>query len=163
NHVYRTTNGGGTWLLNFDFATDSSNGLTGPFGALACPDTSTCYAAGTAGEIGMTVNGGQTWVTDLSPVLTDLTGVSCSSPSTCDFSTSGSTVVRTTDYGATFNVEYGSGSLDFKAVSCPGAAACSAAGSACAIAATTNAGAAWSLQAPIGPTTEIRRMACPDA
>ena len=50
---------------------------------VSCPSTSVCFAAGNAGTILATKNGGQTWLPQTSGTTQNLNGVSCTSPTAC--------------------------------------------------------------------------------
>ncbi len=152
--VFRTTNGGTTWVSSaLPAAVASEAALVG----IACPSTSVCEAVGTnnsenGGAVALrTTNGGASWSTQKLPKnIADLTAVACATASTCEV------------VGASFAISSG-----YTLLACPGSATCpEAAASANAPAypyalRTTDGGAKWvSTKLPSSVGT-LSAVACP--
>ena len=164
NLVYVTTDGGVTWTISFNLASDSQAGISAPFGAITCPSATTCFAVGGSGLIATTTDGGANWRTDNSSSNVTLTGVSCPDTNTCYATASDSTILHTTDNGGIWDVQMGTN--PYAAISCPSPAVCFAVGSGGvnpgAVSATANGGAAWTRQQPAGTTRSIHGISCPN-
>ena len=127
--------GGNAFVFN-------GSGWSGPFtvnhvsnsegiGGISCPSASFCVAAGQAGSIETSTNGGSAWSTPINLGANRLTAVSCPSSSFCvavDTAGNAYTYNGSSWSGAapidTVNGAIGGGSLD--SVSCPSASFCAA-------------------------------------
>jgi photosystem II stability/assembly factor-like uncharacterized protein len=161
--VFSTNDGGTTWTLSFNLATDPQAGGTSPLGSISCPSVTVCYAAGGPGLVATTTNAGATWRTDFTSSNATVTGISCPSISSCYASATDSTILYTTDYGGTWTVQLGSFNTYYRSLSCPTTTACFAVGANGVISATTIAGSAWTKPAPSEPTTLVKGMSCATA
>src|SRR3984893_955408 len=163
--VLSSSDGGATWALSFDAATDPFAAGGRGFSAIDCPSTYACYAVGTgsappgpAGVYATTTNGGVTWRTESGPASTSINGMSCPTTSTCYVAATDASIFHTADFGGTWDIQLGSTNTWYWSISCPSTTVCFAGGSGFAggmTSVTTTAGAAWSMSQPAGSTNPI--------
>lgn len=160
--IYKTPDGGATWALTFDTATDPYVGGSGSDGlwAIDCPSTTACYSVGSSGLIATTSDGGANWRGDFPPTGTGLFGLSCPSASTCFAAGDDSVVLRTTDFGRSWEVQDPAQFSHLRDISCVSLTACFTVGLYGAISATSTGGAAWSTSRPSESTADIEGISC---
>src|SRR5262249_12503477 len=121
----------------------------------------TCYAAGNAGTILKTTNGGQLWSTATSGTTTNLSAISCFGTNACvtvGAVASGAAVVRSTLDGTAWNAATGTGTQALNGVSCV-AGACLAVGAAGTAIYSTSLGGTWTVS-PTGTTNALNAVTC---
>lgn len=171
-HVWASFNGGASWAISFDLASDSQAGSLGNFTSISCASANMCSAGGVGGLIATTTDGGNNWHTDNVSLRSNVTHLSCPSEDTCFASTDASAILRSTDWGGDWLAQFGGndrascggGCLGlFGGISCPSTTQCFAVGAGALITATTNGGAAWNREQPTGQVTYLNNISCTDA
>lgn len=97
-NIYKTTNGGSSWLLQ------TNSGTTQNLNAIDFIDANHGYIVGANGTILKTSNGGTTWVAQNSPNTASLNGVSCLDSNTVYAVGDAGTILKTTSGGAYLTV-----------------------------------------------------------
>ncbi len=118
--------------------------LSTPLKAVACVDTSTCFAVGSGGIVSHTTNGTSwdLWGADTSATLN---GIACPTSAVCFAAGVGGTLQMTSDGGGSWAPQTSNTTQDLNAVACVSATSCYAVGAGGTILATTN-GTGWSAQ-----------------
>jgi len=98
-HIYKTINGGTTWISQY-------SGASSYLFSIAFPSSTTGYIVGMSGKILKTTNGGTTWVAQTSGTTADLNGIYFIDENT-GYAVGGvsnyiSTILKTTNGGATW-------------------------------------------------------------
>ncbi len=134
----------------------------GDLDGLSCPDADTCFAAGDAGTILSTSDGGDSWSVLDTGSAVDLNAISCASPSNCVAVGDGAKALRSSDGGASWSSHDTGASVDLNGVSCPDADTCYAVGAGGAIAKSSDGGQSWNAQ-DSGVTQILYAVSCPSA
>lgn len=125
--------------------------------AVACADTSTCFAVGAGGVAIHTANGSSwdLWGTD---TFATLNGVACPTTAVCFAVGAGGTIQNTTSGNGGWASETSTSTQDLNAVACVSATLCYAVGAGGTILTTSN-GLAWSAQSS-GTTQNLLGVSC---
>jgi len=126
---------------------------------ISCSSTSTCTAAGNAGTILRTVNGGQTWLPQTSGTTNALNGISCTSATACVAVGAAGTARVTTD-GTSWNAGATGTTNALNGVSCT--SSCVAVGATGTALTSANGGSSWSAGTS-GVTVALNAVSCPSA
>lgn len=97
-NIYKTTNGGSSWVLQ------TNSGTTQNLNAVDFYDANYGYIVGNNGIILKTFNGGTSWVTQNSPNTSNLNGVSCLDTNTVFAVGDAGTIIKTNSGGAYLTV-----------------------------------------------------------
>jgi photosystem II stability/assembly factor-like uncharacterized protein len=165
--IWRTSDGGNNWSLNFDLTQDPDGGFQPGliFSAIKCPSSLNCYAVGNLGLTVATSDGGANWRTDTPVTTAVLNALTCPSASTCVAAATDATVIRTDNAGGQWTVQDTGfpGQWAYADVACADASTCLAIGAGGVAATTTTAGAAWSTLRPTRFAGSIDRISCFDS
>ncbi len=132
--------------------------LSTPLKAVACVDTSTCFAVGAGGIVSHTTNGGTSWDLRATGTAATLNGIACPTTAVCFAAGAGGTIQNTSDGGSTWATQASNTTQDLNAVACVSATSCYAVGAGGTIVATAN-GVGWSAQAS-GTTANLLGVSC---
>jgi photosystem II stability/assembly factor-like uncharacterized protein len=144
--------GDGTWYWH----NTSPQGNT--INGLSCPTATTCYAAGNAGTILKTTDGGTTWASQNPTTTENMRGINCFDQNHCMAVGENSLIAVTANGGQTWNRRFFKAiNQDLYSVSCPAVNTCYVSG-ARALLATTNGGATWNLAVQAG---DFYGITCP--
>src|SRR2546426_1164014 len=162
NGTLATTDGGMNWSTRSAFTA----------WAIACPGMTTCYTEGYYGAMAKTSDGGNSWNSLSSTVITGpLVRVKCPSPDTCFVVVNfgvfhmnggpyGSAILGTNDRGRTWLKRYETSTGSVSDISCPSVTSCFAA-EGDSILSTNDAGGTWTQRVVGGTTILLAGMACP--
>ncbi|HEY7294428.1 MAG TPA: Ig-like domain repeat protein [Dehalococcoidia bacterium] len=140
--------------------TSHSLALTTALRAVACIDTSTCFAAGAGGAVSHTTNGGGNWDVTGTDTSAMLAGIACPSANVCFAVGAGGVIEGTSDGGVDWGSQSSNTTQDLNAVACTSATSCFAVGAGGTILATSN-GASWTPQSS-GTAQTLFGIACPN-
>src|SRR2546428_733094 len=156
NGTLATTNGGMNWSTRSAFTA----------WAIACPGMTTCYTDGYYGAMAKTSDGGNSWNSLSSTVITGpLVRVKCPSPDTCFVVVNfgffhmnggpyGSAILGTNDRGRTWLKRYETSTGSVSDISCPSVTSCFAA-EGDSILSTNDAGGTWTQRVIGGPPISL--------
>jgi photosystem II stability/assembly factor-like uncharacterized protein len=133
-----------------------------PLFGVSCPVPTTCFAAGSNGQILASVNSGSTWTQQSSGIATTINGISCASPTFCVAAGDFGLLVRTTD-GAHWTSQTSNNGNFFAAVNCPTTSICYAVGFAGSIYKTIDGGATWNAVVSTKTTSNLFGISCSSA
>src|SRR2546427_2801963 len=162
NGTLATTDGGMNW--------STRSALTA--WAIACPGMTTCYTDGYYGAMAKTSDGGNSWNSLSSTVITGpLVRVKCPSPDTCFVVVNfgffhmnggpyGSAILGTNDRGRTWLRRYETSTGSVSDISCPSVTSCFAA-EGDSILSTNDAGGTWTQRVVGGTTFSLEGIDCP--
>jgi photosystem II stability/assembly factor-like uncharacterized protein len=145
-HVYTTQDGGASWTLSWDAATDPFTSSAGPLYGISCFGAQTCIAVGRSGLIGITTDDGAHWRAGDAGTTTTLTSISCLS--VCFATTGDGLLLFSADNGSTWFAQAPAPHGVYTGVSCADSQACFAVGWAGAISETKVGGQAWTTVNP---------------
>jgi photosystem II stability/assembly factor-like uncharacterized protein len=145
-HVYTTQDGGASWTLSWDAATDPFTSSAGPLYGISCFGAQTCIAVGRSGLIGITTDDGAHWRAGDAGTTTTLTSISCLS--VCFVTTGDGLLLFSADNGSTWFAQAPAPHGVYTGVSCADSQACFAVGWAGAISETKVGGQAWTTVNP---------------
>jgi photosystem II stability/assembly factor-like uncharacterized protein len=97
-NIYKTTNGGSSWILQ------TNSGTTQNLNAIDFVDANHAYIVGDTGTILKTSNGGTTWVSQNAPSTANLNGVSCLDSNVVYAVGDGGTIIKTYHGGSYLTV-----------------------------------------------------------
>ncbi len=150
--IYKTIDGGSTWVLQTSGFYGSDNVLT----SVSCPDTTDCVAVGIGG-LAFSTSNGSAWVQESTNTPNSLFGVSCATTSACVATGSGGVV--TVRSSGTWTV-HSSGTLqNLDAVKCATLSICYAVGRSGTVLTSATGGATWTAKTS-GTTNNLLGIDC---
>jgi photosystem II stability/assembly factor-like uncharacterized protein len=136
--VIVTSNGGTSWSAQT--SGDSGHNWL----AIACPDSSHCFASQSAGKIYATTNGGTSWTGQTTGVSSAMQAISCVSTTVCWAAAANGKAYATTN-GSSWSAQT-TGASNLKDIDCTDTSHCWAAASTGSVYNTANGGTSWSAQ-----------------